>query len=345
MQRELPTALEPELQAEPQPELAMVGPSSEAMAIAPEIQRPIAPLRTLGQAFSRSGVGLHSGLPVTLWVQPSLEPGIRFVRTDLPDRPVIPAHWDLVSQTQLSTEVRSPQDPQATVRTIEHLMAALVACGVGAAQVEINGPEVPLLDGSAIEWCRAIALAGLRALPSTRTPATDPATIAEPLWIPEGDAFVAALPAAELRFSYGIDFALPAIGNQWHSWSPGAAFCPIEPEPQPGSFAHDIAPARTFGLAHQIEQLRAANLIRGGSLDNALVCGEAGWLNPPLRYENEPARHKILDLVGDLALLGTIPRAHYLAYKASHRLHGQLVAKLAAMIGNGSSIESRSAID
>ncbi|HEY9690293.1 MAG TPA: UDP-3-O-acyl-N-acetylglucosamine deacetylase, partial [Coleofasciculaceae cyanobacterium] len=119
---------------------------------------------------------------------------------------------------------------------------------------------------------------------------------------------------------------------QWHSWSPGADFGAIDTDPSPGSFSREIAPARTFGLAHQIEQLRAANLIRGGSLDNALVCGEAGWLNPPLRYENEPARHKILDLVGDLSLLGAIPRAHYLAYKASHRLHGQLVTALAARI-------------
>ena len=297
----------------------------------PTVMQTLTVIHTLGSGFERSGVGLHSGESVRVRVLPSAAAGVTFVRTDLPDRPVIPARWDRVSQTVLSTELRSPMDSTATVRTIEHLMAALVGCGVGAALVEIDGPEVPLLDGSAALWCEAIAQVGLAPLPEPLD-RSDPSPIAEPVWVREGDAFVAALPSPELRFSYGIDFALAAIGNQWHSWSPGADFGPIDRDPQPDSFARAIAPARTFGLAHQIEQLRAANLIRGGSLDNALVCGEAGWLNPPLRYENEPARHKILDLVGDLSLLGAIPRAHYLAYKASHRLHGQLVTALAARL-------------
>jgi UDP-3-O-[3-hydroxymyristoyl] N-acetylglucosamine deacetylase len=129
----------------------------------------------------------------------------------------------------------------------------------------------------------------------------------------DGDAFVAAIPASEIRFSYGIDFAYEAIGNQWYSWNP-----------QQESFAEMIAPARTFGFADQIEQLQQAGLIKGGSLENALVCDRQGWLNPPLRFDNEPVRHKLLDLVGDLSLLGTIPQAHFLAYKASHKLHVQL---------------------
>ncbi|TAD76261.1 MAG: UDP-3-O-acyl-N-acetylglucosamine deacetylase [Oscillatoriales cyanobacterium] len=281
---------------------------------------------TLQTAFERSGVGLHSGQVVRVRVAPQLvgDRGIYFQRSDLPDRPEIPARWDCVSQTLLSTEVRSPADPTATVRTIEHLMAALIAQGITAADIELDGPEIPLLDGSARGWCEAIAQAGCQPLTQGRSVAP----VTEPIWVRDGDAFVAALPSEELRFSYGIDFELAAIGNQWHSWSPGSDFSP-NPS-QPGSFAAEIAPARTFGLAPQIEQLQAAGLIRGGSLENALVCGETGWLNPPLRYENEPARHKILDLVGDLSLLGAIPRAHYLAYKASHRLHGQLVTLLAA---------------
>jgi UDP-3-O-[3-hydroxymyristoyl] N-acetylglucosamine deacetylase len=137
----------------------------------------------------------------------------------------------------------------------------------------------------------------------------------------QGDAFVAALPAPTTRFTYGIDFDLPAIGNQWHSWTPGQE-----------SFADAIAPARTFGLAHQIDQLRQAGLIKGGSLENALVCGDQGWLNPPLRFSNEPVRHKLLDLVGDLSLLGNFPVAHFLAYKASHNLHIQLAKELAQQI-------------
>jgi UDP-3-O-[3-hydroxymyristoyl] N-acetylglucosamine deacetylase len=140
----------------------------------------------------------------------------------------------------------------------------------------------------------------------------------EPVTVYQGDAFVTALPAPSTRFTYGIDFDLPAIGNQWHSWMPGEV-----------SFAEAIAPARTFGLAYQIEQLQNRGLIKGGSLENALVCGEQGWLNGPLRFSNEPVRHKLLDLVGDLSLLGNFPVAHFLAYKASHNLHIQLAKKLA----------------
>ncbi len=315
---------------------------------------PIAP-QTLAAGFECSGVGLHSGQVTTVRVLPA-RPGDRdryFVRTDLPHAPVIPARIHGVRQTMLATELVQPfptpfptpvadhpsppgataADPTpepATVKTVEHLLAALAGAGVDAVRMEIDGPEVPLLDGSAREWSAAIASVGLA--PLADAPLQRPAPVTEPIWIREDDAFVAALPAPELRFSYGIDFALAAIGNQWHSWSPGtAAIAPLQPdhEDAPGSFAAEIAPARTFGLAHQVDQLRAAGLIQGGSLDNALVCSESGWLNPPLRFPNEPARHKILDLVGDLSLLGTIPTAHYLAYKASHRLHAQLAHRLA----------------
>lgn len=132
---------------------------------------------------------------------------------------------------------------------------------------------------------------------------------------------MAALPASELRFTYGIDFEFSAIGNQWQSWSP-----------QQTSFAETIAPARTFGFADQIEALRQQGLIRGGSLDNALVCSESGWVNPPLRFSNEPVRHKLLDLVGDLSLLGYFPLAHFLAYKASHHLHVRFANQLRQML-------------
>lgn len=275
--------------------------------------------QTLKAAFICSGVGLHTGLPVTVQVMPALaNQGRYFVRTDRPGHPEIPAHITAVSQTLLSTELTAGA---AQVRTVEHLLAALVAMGVDNARMEIDGPEVPLLDGSAREWARAIAQIGLisQAVPANEW------RVQTPLWIQDGDAFVAALPAPERRFTYGIDFDLAAIGNQWHSWSPGKT---------PGfgvtgsTFLAEIAPARTFGLAHQIEYLRSQGLIKGGSLDNALVCGAEGWINPPLRFANEPARHKLLDFVGDLSLLGTIPIAHFLAYKASHQLHTQLARSL-----------------
>jgi UDP-3-O-[3-hydroxymyristoyl] N-acetylglucosamine deacetylase len=154
-----------------------------------------------------------------------------------------------------------------------------------------------------------------------------PVVITEPIWIYEGDTFVCALPAPETRFSYGIDFNLAAIGNQWHSWLLTTSL-----EKSSADFASEIAPARTFGLQHQIEHLQKSGLIKGGSLANALVCGVEGWLNPPLRFANEPVRHKILDLVGDLSLLGIFPVAHFLAYKASHNLHIQLARKILELI-------------
>ena len=301
---------------------------------------------TLGGIFERAGVGLHSGILTKVRVLPAAAgEGRYFVRVDLPESPIIPARVEAVHETRLSTELRSliirdsevdnsvseaaqstarpanvmgaSTQSEARVRTVEHLLAALAGSGVNDARIEIDGPEVPLLDGSAKVWVEAIQEAGLEA---SVTPSAF--VLEKPVWVYQGDAFVAALPAPTLRFTYGIDFDLPAIGNQWHSFSP-----------EQEAFADAIAPARTFGLAHQIEQLRQAGLIKGGSLDNALVCGDSGWLNPPLRFSNEPVRHKLLDLVGDLSLLGTFPVAHFLAYKASHHLHIQLAQELARQMG------------
>jgi len=275
------------------------------------------PQQTLTGEFCLSGVGLHTGALVTVRVLPALaNQGRWFVRVDLPQSPQISATVESVSQTRLSTELGQGE---ARVRTVEHLLAALIGMGVDNARIELDGAEVPLLDGSAREWVQAIATAGITAQSSPRS--VHP--VQQPIWVRQGDAFVAALPAPGLRFTYGIDFDLPAIGNQWHSWAAGGSGFTGSSD-----FAREIAPARTFGLADQIDYLRSQGLIKGGSLDNALVCGADGWVNPPLRFENEPARHKLLDLIGDLSLLGTIPTAHYLAYKASHQLHTQLAQLL-----------------
>ncbi|MGB3491816.1 MAG: UDP-3-O-acyl-N-acetylglucosamine deacetylase [Elainellaceae cyanobacterium] len=281
---------------------------------------------TLATSVELHGVGLHSGQHVTVNIMPAAEgTGRVFVRTDLADLPLIPARADRVVQTLLSTELAAPEisgalpeaqakrQSQAKIRTVEHLLAALVGMGVDNAQIEVNGAEIPLLDGSAQIWTEAIAQAGVvpQSAPRHRI------VISEPIWIQEKDAFVAALPASHCRLTYGIDFASEAIGQQWQSWSPDGE-----------DFQEAIAPARTFGLAHQVEALRQQGLIKGGSLDNALVCDDQRWLNPPLRYSNEPVRHKLLDLVGDLSLAGSLPQAHVMAYKASHHLHVQLANAL-----------------
>lgn len=260
------------------------------------------------------GIGLHSGANTTVKILPT-EPGTGryFVRTDLPDAPQIPAQIDRVTQTTLSTELTASG---AAVRTVEHLLAALAALGIENARIEIDGAELPLLDGSALAWIDGIVQAGFE---PTAVVATS-GVLTTPVWVQQEDLFVAALPSPVLRFTYGIDFDVAPIGNQWHSWQPGR-----------DDFIAEVAPARTFGLAHQIERLREAGLIKGGSLDNALVCDERGWLNPPLRFPNEPVRHKLLDLIGDLSLLGKFPQAHFVAYKASHQLHVRLAQRLHEM--------------
>jgi len=277
---------------------------------------------SLKAEFERSGIGLHSGLLTKVRVLPAAAgEGRYFVRVDLPGEPVIPARVDAVHETILSTQLRASTkgDVEASVRTVEHLLAALVCCGIDDARIEIDGPEVPLLDGSALPWVEAII--EVDSVEQTTNELRMPNSqfvLSTPVSVYQGDAFVTALPAPTTRFTYGIEFDNPCIGNQWYSWTP-----------EQESFACAIAPARTFGLANQIDTLREAGLIKGGSLENALVCGDQGWLNPPLRFSNEPVRHKLLDLVGDLSLLGTFPAAHFLAYKASHNLHIQLAKQLA----------------
>lgn len=271
--------------------------------------------QTLKKGFTIQGVGLHSGVETHVSILPTqLGKGRYFVRTDLVDQPIISASLGIVQEAMLSTELG---EGEAKVRTVEHLLAALVMSGVDEARIEIDGPEVPLLDGSAKIWMEAIAAVGIE---SFNNDLVTEKQITEPIWYQEGDMFVAALPSPHTLFSYGVDYPYQPIGRQWYSWNP-----------QVEEFKDAIAPARTFGFADQIEQLRAMGLIKGGSLENALVCDREKWLNPPLRFENEPVRHKLLDLIGDLSLLGKIPQAHYLAYKASHKLHTQLAQKIALL--------------
>ncbi|MEM8603558.1 MAG: UDP-3-O-acyl-N-acetylglucosamine deacetylase [Cyanobacteria bacterium P01_H01_bin.121] len=268
--------------------------------------------QTLAAPIAISGIGLHSGATVNARLCPAaVGDGRYFVRVDQANPPRIPATIESVGQTLLSTELKQGV---SSVRTVEHLLAALSALGITNARLELDGPEVPLLDGSAQAWVEAIVATGttVQSAPVTAL------ELLQPLWVRQDDAFVTALPASTLRLTYGIDFPhLPAIGSQWHSLD-------LSPE----QFQTELAGARTFGFAAQIDALRSQGLIKGGSLENALVCGSEGWLNPPLRFANEPVRHKLLDLVGDLSLLGYALNAHVLAYKASHALHTQFVEQL-----------------
>lgn len=278
--------------------------------------------------FIVSGIGLHSGENTTVKISPADQgEGRFFVRVDLPHQPIVKAAIESVSPTMLSTEL---VNGEAKIRTVEHLLAALWGCGIEDARIEIDGPEVPLLDGSAQEWVEKIissfnsSLVGDKSLlnPSlVRGGERQEGVIREAIWVRRDDAFCVAMPSGEMKFSCGVDYPYPVLQNLWYSWDPSRE-----------SFQDAIAPARTFGFADQIEMLKSKGLIKGGSLENALVCDYNGWLNPPLRFENEAVRHKLLDFIGDLSLLGKIPLGHYLAYKASHQLHTELARKVASFV-------------
>ncbi len=262
----------------------------------------------MAERLTLSGVGLHTGQTTTVTLErASPGTGRVFYRQHQP----IPALVSHVQPSRLCTTLAQGDDK---IHTVEHLLAALVGLGIADVKIQVTGSEIPLLDGSALPWVERLRQWG------TGTPLVEGAVTA-PVVVHQGDSFVAALPAEELTFTYGIDFPdYPAIGRQWLTWHPSRE-----------DFGSVIAPARTFGLADQIAQLQGQGLIQGGGLDNALVCDrERGWLNPPLRFADEPVRHKMLDFVGDLGLVGTLPRGHFLAYKAGHQLHIQLVMRLQA---------------
>ena len=281
-------------------------------------------IHTLQSACEVEGVGLHSGVTARVRLSPALTAhGIQFVRTDLPGAPAIAAEPSSVVSTVMSTAIGVAD---AHVATIEHLMAALYATKVTACIIEVNTAELPLLDGSAKEWVSAIKQAGLVRLADA--PVAAPPVLSAPVRVEEAESWAFALPSPSFRLTVGIDFASHApIGRQWASWSPpendvGADVMSLAGA---GSFADEVAPARTFTLAEHVPALREAGLIKGGSLDNALVCDTQRWINGPLRFENEPARHKLLDLAGDLALLGArMPNVHVVAFRSSHRLNVKL---------------------
>ena len=267
---------------------------------------------TLAAPVERCGVGLHSGGQARVRLEPSDQPGFHVGWLQAPAQPLQRLHPSQVCETQLCTALALDHGRLATV---EHLLAALAGVGITSATLLVEGHEVPLLDGSAQPWVEAIAEVGLRCLGAR----PEPTALSAPITLQQGASFATALPSDRLRLGAAIEFPQAAIGRQLFSL-----------ELTPEAFVREIAPARTFGFREQVEQLRAAGLIQGGALDNALVCDGDGWLNPPLRYADEPVRHKLLDLLGDLALAG-LPQAQVFAFRGSHGLHTALAAALASL--------------
>jgi UDP-3-O-[3-hydroxymyristoyl] N-acetylglucosamine deacetylase len=263
--------------------------------------------RTLKEEASCVGIGLHSGRKVNLALKPAgADTGIVFRRVDL-GGVEIPASARFLSHINHATCLARDG---VRIETIEHLLASLRALGVDNVVVELDGPEVPIMDGSASPFIYLIHEAGIKTLTTSRSYIK----LSRPISVADGGRFVAAYPCDQMRLSYTINFDHPLLKHQEYS---------IEVDED--SFVEDIAPARTFGFLRDVELMRQAGLALGGSLDNAIVLGETGVLNNPLRFPDEFVRHKILDLLGDLVLLGRPLLAHVVAVRAGHALHTELV--------------------
>ena len=274
--------------------------------------------QTLNAPIGGVGVGVHSGAKVSVRLLPApAGTGIVFRRTDLGVD--IPARFDRVADTRLCTLIADPANPAARIGTIEHVMAALAGAGIDNAVVEVDGPELPIFDGSAAPYSFLIDCAGIAPLAATR-PVIE---VLRPVRVEHGEAWAEIAPlspgdADALHMAMTIDFPSPAIGRQ------SRALCLTE-----DVFCRDIARARTFALAEEIEVLRAAGLARGGSLDNAVVVDGAKILNPGgLRFADEFVRHKLLDAVGDLALAGAPLAARFEGYRSGHALNNRLLRAL-----------------
>jgi UDP-3-O-[3-hydroxymyristoyl] N-acetylglucosamine deacetylase len=263
--------------------------------------------KTINTNVSITGIGLHSGIYTTVELRPAQAGrGLTFVRADLGGLR-IPALQASTTALDYATTV-GKDDVQ--VGTVEHLLSALMACGITDVDIRIDGPEVPIIDGSAVPFMHLIDAAGTRDL-GAEIPVL---RLREPIEVSDGDKTIRMTPANRLIIKYKIDFNHPVIGRESFHFDFGH-----------DSFLKKIAPARTFGFMRDVEKLRAAGLARGGSVENAVVLDDRGVVNGPLRFKDEFVRHKILDLVGDLALIGRPIAGEITAYKAGHALHSRLV--------------------
>ena len=263
-----------------------------------------------------AGVGVHTGDRVRLAVRPApVGTGIVFVRTDITDRDNrIPVSGEAVIDARLNTMIENAAGVRLS--TIEHLMAAFAALGVSNAVVEVDGPELPILDGSALQFVQLLDRAGFRRQPEP----VRYIEILEPIRVQDADKSAALLPCDRYEMRFEIDFDTPVIGNQV-----------VDFVVDEQTFRDEIMAARTFGFAHEVEALRKAGLARGGSLENAVVIDGDQILNPGgLRMEREFVKHKALDAIGDLYVLGAPLLGRYEGVKAGHAINNLLVRELLA---------------
>lgn len=272
--------------------------------------------KTLKSPIHCTGIGLHSGVKVCLTLHPAKpDTGIVFRRTDVDaDVAEVQGNWRHVRDTRLCTVVGN--DAGTTIGTVEHLMAALCGCGIDNVVVELDGPEVPIMDGSSAPFVFLIECAGIASQEAPKRMIK----VLKRVEVADGGAHAVLEPAETTRFSFEIDFASKAVDHQ-----EGAV------DLVSGAFKRELSRARTFGFMKDVEWMRANGLARGGSLDNAIVINGDSILNREgLRYEDEFVRHKILDSVGDLYLAGAAIQGHFHGHRSGHALNHRLLTVLFA---------------
>lgn len=270
---------------------------------------------TVKSPIAFSGRGLHTGRPARLTIRPAMaEHGIWFRRTDIEvGDTLVPARWDAVRRSPLCTTLANASG--VSVRTVEHLMAALVGCGVHNALIEIDGPEVPILDGSAVSFVRGIIQRGLRHLPAP----IRAFEVLKPVSVCEGDAKATIKPSDIMRIDFHIDFEDAAIGRQYKSLNMAN-----------GGFARELCDSRTFCCRGDIEEMQANGQALGGAPGENAVVFDGDHVSSPggLRHADEPVRHKMLDALGDIALAGAPLIGHYIGERAGHSLTNRLLREL-----------------
>ena len=270
--------------------------------------------RTLRREVGCTGIGLHSGKPVRLSLRPApAEHGIRFLRTDVGVE--IPATLEYLARQDHATTLSRDG---VSIGTVEHLLSALLGLGMDDVLVEVDGPEIPVLDGSAAPFVILLHEAGLKPLAVSR----QYLKVLKTVEVVRGGKRARLSPADHFSVSYTIGFDHHLLRHQ-----------ALSLRVSPRTYCEGIAPARTFGFLRDVETLRRSGLALGGSLENAVVIGESGVLNNKLRFEDEFVRHKILDAIGDLALLGAPLIGRFEAQKAGHALHAAVAQKLLATAG------------
>lgn len=283
--------------------------------------------KTLKSVLVFKGIGLHTGAKAKVKLVPApANHGIVFEKTDVKPRARVFAHYDAVVATEMATSLGYQGNPQARINTVEHLLSAVFAMGITNLLIEVTGPEIPILDGSAKPYIDAILDAGIEPQPFS----TPTLKVLRPIKVYQNGAVCELLPRDRLRLTTSVDFPHPSIGLQTFAV-----------DLTPKAFSEQVCAARTFGFLKDVERLKAAKLALGASLDNVLAFSDEGVLNPEgSRFSDECVRHKLLDAIGDLALCGCWIEGEMVSFRGGHSIHLAMLKALKSSRANWEILQS-----